>query len=419
MSTPSSSDAEANRPVRRRHVLYLGGFDPQGPAHYHAMYQREAAKQAAVSGYTLTVGPRLRAGAHAATWALSWQNPGGEVCETDYEFLRWDDFVRQHWPKGQAKLIGMTLRTTWRMLANGSLWRMLQTSWPAFLAISAPGLMIVGVTLALLLLFLAAVGLEAATASLWPALALLVFGLPSLFFAARWLQARTQMAWLMRSATVILQQACGQTPDLEARLDEFASRLHQVLSRPDLDEVLVVGHSSGAMLAVSVVARALRMAEATGLPSSSRLSLLTLGQCMPVLSYQPEATAFRAELNTLRRAPELFWLDVTAPPDGCCFALHDPSGICLDGLSTAPEGDLGGAKCVSPRFAQLFSAATYREVKRDKYRCHFQYLMAGERVGFYDFFAITAGGSALDRRFEAAPAVQGFRDLQRFGSPAR
>ncbi|HSI49980.1 MAG TPA: hypothetical protein VLA61_17035 [Ideonella sp.] len=416
---PAVSNAETHKPVRRRHVLYLGGFDPQGPAHYHAMYQREAAKQAAVSGYTLSVGPRQRAGALAATWALSWQGPNGEVCETDYEFLRWDDFVRQHWPKGQARLIGMTLQTTWRMLANGSLWRMLQTSWPAFLAISAPALTVLGVVIMLGLLFAAALGAQAASASGWPALAVLVLGLPALAFAARWLQARTQMAWLMRSATVILQQARGETPDLEVRLDEFAGRLHQLRCQPELDEVLVVGHSSGAMLAVSAVARALRMAKAAGLPSPSRLSLLTLGQCMPVLSYQPEATAFRAELNTLRRAPELFWLDVTAPPDGCCFALHDPSGVCLDGLTNAPAGDLGGAKCVSPRFAQLFNPATYREVKGDKYRCHFQYLMASERVGDYDFFAITAGGSTLDRRFEAVPAVPGFRDLQRFGPPAR
>ena len=29
--------------VRRRHVVFLGGFDPKGASWYHAMYTRHAA----------------------------------------------------------------------------------------------------------------------------------------------------------------------------------------------------------------------------------------------------------------------------------------------------------------------------------------------------------------------------------------
>jgi predicted esterase len=70
-------------------------------------------------------------------------------------------------------------------------------------------------------------------------------------------QAKVQTAWLMRSAAVILKQARGELPALEQRLDAFAARLVELATASDADELLVVGHSSGAMLAVSVVARAL------------------------------------------------------------------------------------------------------------------------------------------------------------------
>ena len=47
-------------PVRRRHVLFFGGFDPKGAAWYHGLYRRHAAQQATVNGMQIDVGPRRR-----------------------------------------------------------------------------------------------------------------------------------------------------------------------------------------------------------------------------------------------------------------------------------------------------------------------------------------------------------------------
>jgi hypothetical protein len=56
------------------------------------------------------------------------------------QFLRWDDLVRAQWPRSRWRLAALTLGTTVRMVGNGSLWRILQTSWPAFLALTLPAL---------------------------------------------------------------------------------------------------------------------------------------------------------------------------------------------------------------------------------------------------------------------------------------
>ncbi|MFZ5548835.1 MAG: hypothetical protein ACOZJX_09080 [Pseudomonadota bacterium] len=403
--------------VRRRHVLYLSGFDPQGPAHYHALYAEQAALQARVNGVRIEVGPRLRVGANAA-WDVTWQ-PGDDkevVVETRYEFLRWDDIVRQHWPRGQARLLALTLATTGRLVRNGSLWRMLQTSWPAFTALAAPAGLILGALLSALAV--GALGLWLASASS-PilALGLSIAMLGGLGALAKRAQAKVQMAWLMRSAAVIQQQAKGHLPALEQRLDAFAAHLVAQASSDAVDEVLVVGHSSGAMLAVSVVARALAQSP-TLLQQHAAVSLLTLGQCIPVLSYQPEAKSFRGELARLRAARDLVWIDMTAPSDGCCFALTDPTEVCLDGVAATARAP-GGPKRLSPRFAQGFSPEHYRSIRRDKYRCHFQYLMATEVPASYDYFSVTAGPTHLAARFAQQVSVIGFRDFQCFGGPQR
>jgi hypothetical protein len=172
------------------------------------------------------------------------------------------------------------------------------------------------------------------------------------------------------------------------------------------------------MLAVSVMARALAK-QPSLLGRRAPVALLTLGQCIPVLSYQPEAEDFRGELARLRQASDLVWIDFTAPPDGCCFALMDPTEVCLDGQSGAREPSLGGPKRLSPRFAKSFSPQLYRLIRRDKYRCHFQYLMATELPAAFDYFSVTAGPLTLMDRFGSLPGVTGFRDFQCFGGPRR
>lgn len=413
VTTPGPGPAAA---VRRRHVLYVSGFDPQGPAHYHALYRAEAREQARVSGYRIDVGPRQRGTPHSAYWDVQWTDDGGQTVDSRYEFLRWDDIVRQHWPRGPWRLMALTLATTARMVANGSLWRILQTSWPAFMALAAPAALLAGCAAGAVALALACASLLSLGHGIAGGL-LLVGGLLVLGGFARWAQGKVQMAWLMRSARAILCQARGGLPELEQRLDAFADRLLDLSRREDVDELMVVGHSSGAMLAASLVARAIQR-DAHVLQRRAAPTLLTLGECIPVLSYQPEAKAFRTELGILRSSKNLSWLDLTAPPDGCCFALIDPTEVCLDGLADDQRSP-GGPKRLSPRFAQLFSSKRYAGIRADKYRCHFQYLMAGELPGSYDYFAITAGPVALAQRFSTDPGVERFEQFRCFGGPRR
>ena len=173
---------------------------------------------------------------------------------------------------------------------------------------------------------------------------------------------------------------------------EFTAEVAQALAG-DCDEVLVVGHSSGAHLGISILADLIRQRD---LPAGGpALSFLTLGQVVPMVSFLPRAHRLRADLQFLSTRDDITWLDVTAPGDGCAFALCDP--VCVSGVAT-------GAKrwplVISAAFTQTLSPERWRALRWRFFRLHFQYLCAFDRPGDYDYFQITAGPRTLGERFK-------------------
>ncbi|MGZ5784658.1 MAG: hypothetical protein ACXWJM_01970 [Ramlibacter sp.] len=397
--------------MQRRTVFYVSGFDPKGAGHYHAIYREQCALQSDVNGLAIEVGPRQRDASGNWSWSLRTRDGDTQV-HTHYEFMRWDDIVRSHWPMSTARLWRDIVATTFFNLRCASLWRMFKVSWPPALALALPFVLLCAVLLALPLLS-ALTGLSIFRMSGNATFAALgaTATVPVLVWFAWKLEARYSMYWLMRSYAFTARQARGETPDLEARLDLLADRLRERIQQGDDDEVLVVGHSSGAIMAVSILARALHPQSEFAARAGPRVALLTLGQCIPMLGLLPEAVRFRSELQALARTPALTWIDFSAPPDGCCFALVDPLTAC----AAASDGALADRpKLLSPRFAEMFGPAEYRALRKDKFRMHFQYLMAAKRKTEYDYFAITAGAVPLGARFQALEGVKGYSALRPF-----
>jgi hypothetical protein len=177
---------------------------------------------------------------------------------------------------------------------------------------------------------------------------------------------------------------------LEARLAEFRGRVRAAVESR-VDEVLVVGHSSGVHLAVTVLADLIREDLPEGGPA---LGFLSLGQAVPMASFLPKAGRLRGDLAYLSQREEVTWVDVTAPGDGCCFALCDPVAV-----SGVASGGQRWPLVISAAFSQTLSPERWRELKRRYFRLHFQYLCAFDRPGDYDYFRITAGPVTLADRY--------------------
>ncbi len=164
----------------------------------------------------------------------------------------------------------------------------------------------------------------------------------------------------------------------------------------DVDEVLVVGHSSGTHLAVSILADLIRQGRVAA--NGPRLAFLSLGQVVPMVSFLPNATRLRADLHYLATRDELAWVDVTAPGDGCAFALCDPVSV----SGVAPEGKRWPL-VFSAQFTRSLSPARWKALRWKFFRLHFQYLCAFDRPRDYDYFQITAGPLSLADRYAGRP----------------
>ncbi|MGL4311084.1 MAG: hypothetical protein ACRCSU_11410 [Paracoccaceae bacterium] len=385
----SGSDKSMARSVVRRRVFYIPGFDPFPARRYRELYRKEGAAQAALSDYALGV-----AGCKDG-WTVDARF-GDDRVETHVTLLGWSDIVRRSMSGGILATYGQLLRTAWIYLASGALFRLMRLrKGPMLAALYPVAALLLQLLLGCLAVWLVGAMLVWLTGSGWawlPAAPLL----PLVLHLFRRSDGRF-MAWYLMHDFAFSAQGRGRVPAaLEPRLAAFSDAVAKAL-RSDVDEVLVVGHSSGAHHALGVLASLIRQGRVQA--DGPALSLLTLGQVVPMVSFLPEAGQLRDDLSLLSETPALSaWVDVSAPGDGCSFALCDPVAV---------SGVAGPGKrhplVLSAAFRNTLTAETLARLRRRWFRLHFQYLCAFDnlagRADDYDYFAITAGPKTLRERF--------------------
>lgn len=370
--------------MMRRRVLYIPGYDPVPPRRYRELFKREGVIQAEISGYSLeTTARRDRTG-------FGWGAVSvidGIRTETEYEVLVWADIVAGSMGQSIAATYAQLARTSWAYIGSGALWRLMKLRRaPVIAALYPVVVLLLQAVIAALAGWLAG-WLVAVLSSWWlgiPAgLVVFVLGL------SQWrkLDSRIFAYYLMHDYAFTAQAGGAYLPALQDRIIKFADRIVEVAA-DDWDEVLVVGHSSGAYLAVSVLATLARQGRL-----SPKVSFMSLGHVVPMASFLPRADELRQDLHDLA-AHDLIWIDVTAPGDACCFGLCDPVAV-----SRCVPANGGGPLVVSAAFTQTLSPEKQRALRGRWFRLHFQYLCAFDQPGDYDYFRISAGPYRLAEYF--------------------
>ncbi|WP_238380963.1 hypothetical protein [Alkalilacustris brevis] len=388
------------RQVQRRRVFYIPGYDPFPPRRYRELYRSEAARQAAISGHEIRIAAKSgKDGPYG--WHVTARIEGGET-ETDVAILIWADIVRDSMRRGVLATYLLLARTFWIYLSTGVMGRLFRLRRGPVITAMYPVVMLLG-QLGLALLAAALVGRGLAWLAApqgaglapwlpwWPARLAGLAVVPPVLWWFRALDRRFYAHYLLHDFAFTAQHYGESPPALEARMSEFARQVSVALDS-EVDEVLVVGHSSGAHLGVSVLADVLRARG--GRPGRAALGFLTLGQAVPMQSFLPRATRLREDLHYLAQSEALAWIDVSAPGDGCCYALCDPVSV----SGVAPAGKRWPL-VISAAFSQTLRPETWARLKRRYFRLHFQYLCAFDNPGDYDYFAITAGPCTLAERF--------------------
>ncbi len=397
MTTAPAIAKPAAAAVTRRRVFYIPGYDPFHPRRYRELYRKEAAAQAEISGYQIALSPKQGGGAYG--WQVVAEMEGSTV-ETQVEVLVWSDIVKSSMETGIIGTYRQLLRTAWIYIGSGALWRLMRLRKGPVIAALYPILFLLG---QLALAVLLAWGVMRLGAAMLPWGALLGGALGICLGAAllhwfRRVDNKVFAYYLMHDYAYSAQFKGANPPELEARMAKFGDTIADAL-HGEVEEVLVVGHSSGVHLAVSVLADLIRAGRVPA--AGPALSFLSLGQVVPMVSFLPEAHKLRADLAYLSASEALDWVDVTAPGDGCAFALCDP--VAVSGV--APPNKRWPL-VFSAAFTQTLSAERWKELRWRFFRLHFQYLCAFDRPRDYDYFRVTAGPISLGARYQGRAASQ-------------
>ena len=371
----------------KRKVFYIPGYDPIHPRMYRELYRAESAAHAAVSGYEIHLTGKTGPGGYG--WFVDSEIDGRST-RADFEVMIWSDLVRASMRSGILETYAQMLRTAYIYIASGTLWRLMQLRKGPVIAALYPVVMLIGQAgVALALAYAAGSVLRLWHPSLFWLGPVLI---PLVLMGFRRYDNRLFAYYLMHDYSYSAADRGANPRALEDRLVEFEARVVAAL-RSDVDEVLLVGHSSGAHLAISLLADISRSGVIQdGAPA---LSFLSLGQVVPMVSFLPNAHRLRRDLKHMSAQQQIAWVDVTAPGDGCTFALCDP--VAVTGVALP---DQKWPLVLSAAFSQTLSAKKWRALKRRFFRLHFQYICAFDRPADYDYFQITAGPLTLGLRYE-------------------
>lgn len=359
----------------RRHVFYCHGFDPRGPAPYHAIM----AEAAATRGFEIT--PRRNAGAFSSVWEI--YGAGGVAT---VEFLRHDDLVRVLWPRWNGYRRHMAAwRGLFAFISAGTLAPLARFAPSTLSAVWLQALMtLTPIVLALGLGFvgwraaaLAPIGPYAVGGALAAAAAPLIW---------RWLERQVNVPWFTRSLVYLVENGRGEIGIGSARAAAFADRIVEVWRESDADEVLVVGHSAGAMLAVETLALALERAPDA---PRSRLALLTLGQSIPISALLDRSGAFAPQVEAVAAA--LRWTDITSCGDPASSGTMPISRSQRHRVRSLPTGHID-------------EQTNWRKRLANPLEFHFSYLRAQNPALGFDFLTalVAPAPPAASRKSVAA-----------------
>jgi hypothetical protein len=379
-------------PVKRRKIFYIPGYDPIPPRRYRELYRSESAAQAKISGYNIGIKPSETSKGFG--WAVDAKIDGVQT-QSEVEVLIWSDIVRRSMTSSIPGTYLLLIKTAWIYISTGALRQLMRLRKGPIIAALYPIAILLLQLLAAVLLALA--GFRLGTLlhfALGYAVALVLF-----VFVLRWFRSKDNKIfayYLMHDYAYSAASKGAMSSELRDRLSQFSDQMEKAL-HADVDEVLIIGHSSGAHLAVSVLAQ---MERAGRMPAHGpAIGFLSLGQVVPMVSFLPNAWELRADLRDLSTSDKIAWVDVTAPGDGCAFALCDPVKV----SGVAPDNQRWPL-VFSAAFTQSLSPARWKTLRRRYFRLHFQYLCAFDRPKDYDYFQITAGPLTLAERYKDRPA---------------
>jgi hypothetical protein len=377
--------------LSKRLVFHVGGYDPITPhAGAQRRFVREIARFQLIWSLKASI-DGLHDNADAMKWSVTTTGPNWRV-ETDYHLVRWDDVIETFSRRAIYWRIPLGIIAFLDFVVSGALRGYLRTNWHY-----AGFFLYPFVTFGALILVTSLIGVlvSKASGSIPVGIVVIVVLLAALLAGPwRWLHLDT----LFDDWSFSREYVRKGNRILEQRLDRLAAKIVAAASGSDADELLVIGHSLGAVLAVDLLDRVLTLDPAFGLRKIP-VTFLTIGSSVLKIGLHRGATRFRAAVARVALSPGIFWGDYQARVDIMNFYNINP--IAEMGLQTN-----GGPVVRLVEFGRMLDHAMYRRIRRKFYRLHCQFISGNDRRAPYDYFMLVCGPvSAKSQTLAADGAV--------------
>src|ERR1700730_13111897 len=314
-------------PVAKRLVFHIGGYDPITP---HASAQRRFVREIARFQGTWSVKAivdGLRDTADQIQWNVTTTGPDWLV-ETDYRLVRWHDVIDAFGRQSIGSRISLGILAFLDFVLAGTLWRYLLTNWRYAGFFLYPFVMF-GLLIAAA--FLIGVFAFKISGSVPVAIGGGFLGFTAVLAGPwRWLH----LGDLFDDWIFSREYIRSGNSKIEQRLDILAAELVAAASNFAADEILVMGHSLGAVLAVDLLDRALKLDPALG-RNKIPVTFLSVGSSILKVGLHPKAIRFRTTMERVAKSRAIFWGDYQALIDPLNFYKSRP--MAEMGLSTENE----------------------------------------------------------------------------------
>src|SRR5215218_3339209 len=373
--------------IRRRHVFYVEGYDPQGAEGYYRIFQRAWKRFQNIWPIHIVLGPLHLDSELQAHWKIDASGPNWEV-STRYEFVRQEHIIRANMADPLWRQVPRALWWALTDITSGALFRIFRASWRYGLALLY--------FQSLLVLWLLVSGAAGALLG-WPlthwlglpiaaGIAVAVAAAAAVFVLLRPLADRFFVVQINNHWPYLREYARGAPSCFDAPVEACARRVVEAAAARDADELLVIGHSGGGMLAPAVMARALEIDPEVG-RRGPRLVLLTLGSLMPGAALHPGAAKMREVIRRIATEPSLRWIDCQARKDILNFWDFDP----VEGVGVHLGADRCNPTIWGLRFRDMLLPDFYRRLRWNLFRMHYQFIMANDVQSPYDYLMLVAG----------------------------
>jgi len=384
--------------VVKRYFLHASGFDPHDCATQYRRFVREAARFATTWNVKAQVSAVHQNGGPDGNWTVTTQAPGWQVV-TSFDLLDWSDIVRGELKRPQGRRLCEGLVTFADLICSGTAWRYFAANWRYGMFFLVPFLNVfLFAALAIPAAYYAGTAVAAALMSvLWGVAAAGAVGTLVFTGLMRWPGERWRVPQALADWIFARNYMLGRHPEMDARIEAFASRVVASVRRADAQEIVIAGHSLGATIAVDVLARAFDRDPKLG-RHGPKLCLLTVGATIPKLVLHPRGAWLRERVRRLAAETSLTWAEFQARDDWISFHKFDPVRLTRidDRPYPSPQAGEGTAGVCGPvirrvQIHQMLSAPTLRRLRFNYMRLHYQFVMANERRAAYDYFMLVCG----------------------------